>query len=245
MNGLRAIFFDLDDTLMDAQGGFHEALEGAGRLVAERLSLAEWRPLFDAYLEVSDRLWANYSSWGVGLGSARIRAYIWREVLRATGTPHTETLVEEVAAQYGRQMSLRVGWLPGARETLERLGDRYALGVITNGVSDIQREKIRALKLETLCRTVLVGEECGCQKPDPRIFHRAMDELGVTPAESLMVGDRPTTDLLGAHGVGMHGAWICSDSSAAWPLNIPAPRFRLGSVNELEAALARAADEEP
>lgn len=83
---------------------------------------------------------------------------------------------------------------PDVVETLEAL---RALGVGTALVSNIHfdlRQELKDQGILDLFDSVVLSYEHGIQKPDPRLFQMALDELGVEPTEALMVGDNPTND---------------------------------------------------
>lgn len=83
---------------------------------------------------------------------------------------------------------------PDVVETLEAL---RALGVGTALLSNIHfdlRPELKDQGILDLFDSVVLSYEHGIQKPDPRLFQMALDELGVEPTEALMVGDNPTND---------------------------------------------------
>lgn len=79
----------------------------------------------------------------------------------------------------------------------------YKLGVISDGVSVKQWEKLIRLGLCEMFETVVVSEDAGAEKPDPKPFLMACRNLDVTPDECLYVGDRLDTDIIGANKAGM------------------------------------------
>ena len=238
MAAIRALLLDLDDTLCDEAGSVAVALEATSRFAAQRLGLGEWVTLAQAYTRVSNALWADFDAWGRGLGKLDARRYVWRAALAGAGYSADESLISHIAAHYSDRRTCH-RWLPQARETLLALRQTYRLGLITNGATDMQREKIRCLRLDDLCHVTLVGEECGHSKPHAEIFHRAMQALGVTADEGVMVGNSPETDIVGAHGVGMRTVWVCPDLRP-WPLPSPAPWRTIRSVADLPSVLGSA-----
>jgi putative hydrolase of the HAD superfamily len=237
-----ALFFDLDDTLSDETGSVTVALEATGRFVAGRLGLSDWERVAEVYMRVSDVLWADFDSWGRGLNRLDARRYVWRAVLVDGGYPCDDALVESVAACYNEHRNRQYSWLPQARETLLALRGSYKLGLITNGSTDMQRAKIRYLELEGLFDMTLVAEECGYSKPRPEVFQRAMEGLGVSADQSVMIGNSVEADVLGGYGVGMRTVWVCADGRP-WPIPIAAPWRTVRSVAELPAVLEDAEDE--
>lgn len=81
------------------------------------------------------------------------------------------------------------------------------LGLITNGFGKFQMCNIKALGIEQYFDVILVSEWEGIKKPDPEIFHRALNKLDVTPGQSVFVGDHPVNDVLAAQYIGMKGIW--------------------------------------
>jgi len=91
----------------------------------------------------------------------------------------------------------------GACESLARIGAQYRLGMVTNGSSVTQRAKLCALGLEGLFDPLIISEEVGFRKPDPRVFRLAIASWGLLPEAVLFVGDDPVADIAGATAVGM------------------------------------------
>ncbi|MES5952187.1 HAD-IA family hydrolase [Bacillus fungorum] len=81
------------------------------------------------------------------------------------------------------------------------------LGMITNGFTEFQLLNIRALGIDKYMDIILVSEQEGIKKPQAEIFLRALARLGVSPEESVYVGDHPNNDVIGARDVGMNVIW--------------------------------------
>lgn len=94
--------------------------------------------------------------------------------------------------------------------TLQTLSKKYKLGVITNGDSIGQRNKIRQAGLNVFFNeeNTIVSGDYGFHKPDTRLFQAAMQKLDVLPNESVYVGDIFANDVLGAYRAHMHPIWI-------------------------------------
>ncbi len=89
------------------------------------------------------------------------------------------------------------------KEALSRLKGRYKLAVFTNN-NKIQTERIlKGLGIENLFDYILTYETFRLLKPDPEIFRKVIETLGVKPEECLMVGDRYAVDLNPAKELGM------------------------------------------
>jgi len=80
--------------------------------------------------------------------------------------------------------------------------------IVTNGSSLVQRRKLDHAGLEERVKHVVVSEECGLQKPDPAIFHKALSLVGCAPTEALMIGDHPHADVGGAEAAGIEAVLL-------------------------------------
>lgn len=97
---------------------------------------------------------------------------------------------------------------PGLIRMLDELkGKSFSLGMITNGKGQFQLDNIQVLGIESYFDAILISEWEGMKKPDPEIFHRALEKLDLLPEECLFVGDHPVNDVKAAQSVGMKGIW--------------------------------------
>jgi putative hydrolase of the HAD superfamily len=71
----------------------------------------------------------------------------------------------------------------------------------------MQSAKLSCLGLMLAFDVVLISDAEGVSKPDPRIYHRALDRLGTEPGRAVFVGDHPEVDIAGARGAGMKAVW--------------------------------------
>jgi putative hydrolase of the HAD superfamily len=122
---------------------------------------------------------------------------------------------------------------PGTREALQRLRERYKLAVISNAdgkIAEVLAHCGIADCFETITDSGIVGKE----KPHPAIFAAAVRSLGVSPAESIYIGDVYSVDYLGATRFGMQS--VLFDVAGAYrDQNLP----RVESLEELEMRLIR------
>lgn len=110
----------------------------------------------------------------------------------------------------------------------------YSLGLITNGPSRSQWEKIAETKAEDLFDSVLVSGDLPCEKPQPEIFQMACEQLNVSPTRCCMIGDRIETDILGGKLAGLAATfWIPLNPSEKLRLNDEKPDFTIESLLEL------------
>jgi putative hydrolase of the HAD superfamily len=79
---------------------------------------------------------------------------------------------------------------------------------------------------------VLISEQEQVRKPDPRIFIRAAEGLGMRTQECVFVGDNPQADICGAHQVGMKTVWYAH--GAFWPEDTGIrPEYTISQLTDL------------
>ncbi len=197
---LKAVFFDVDDTLYSttafaakARRRAMEAMVALGglRVTADRLVdelgevIAEFGPNYASHY---DRLLRRFPVEDLGGHS---RAFL----VAAGVAAYHDIKAEEFEA------------FPGVVEGLRALRERtpLLLGVITEGLEVKQAEKIHRLGVYPYLdpRAVFISDTIGISKPNPKLWQRACSDAGVSPGEAAYVGDNPANDILPARKVGM------------------------------------------
>ena len=103
---------------------------------------------------------------------------------------------------------------PGAEELLEALGRRHIpAGVVSNN-RPAARGELDRLGIGSCFACVVLSEEVGLYKPDPRILELACRQLELSPGRGVYVGDHPF-DVLCAHGAGVYRLkWVAFEEAA-------------------------------
>lgn len=117
---------------------------------------------------------------------------------------------------------------------VKRLATRCRLGLVTNGGSESQREKLRRAGLSELFSVVCISGESGFPKPAPQMFRSALAALDCSPSDAMFVGDSLNCDIQGAAAIGMRTCWVDAELREH-----PAADVVIGHVLELEAHLAQ------
>jgi putative hydrolase of the HAD superfamily len=205
---IKAVLFDLDDTLLDGGVAWRS---GVDRLLA-RCPEVERAGAFRAWDAVSEEHYPRYLAGELTLEESRVaRIRSWAERVQVAVAPGAElSWFADYVAGY------EASWI-AFDDVTPCLGELEGLrlGVITNGEGDLQRAKLAALGLGTAFDVVIASGDVGCAKPDTRIFHLAAARLGLPPEQCLFVGDRRDIDALGALAAGMQGVWLNRGASSA------------------------------
>ncbi|XP_012789811.2 N-acylneuraminate-9-phosphatase [Sorex araneus] len=235
---VRAVFFDLDNTLIDTAG--------ASRLgMLEVIKLLQSKYHYKEEAEViCDRVQVKLSQEGAHPYSTCItdlRTTHWEEaILETTGGPPNRALATECYELWKSTRLRHLGLAEDVRAMLAELRREFRLLLLTNGDRQTQREKIAASGCGPCFDAVVVGGEQAEEKPAPSIFQHCCDLLGVRPADCVMVGDTLDTDIQGGLNAGLGATvWVSAGAAAPPAPPAPAPHYTVASVLELPALLRR------
>jgi FMN hydrolase / 5-amino-6-(5-phospho-D-ribitylamino)uracil phosphatase len=213
---IRAITFDLDDTLFD----FQACMTRCAEMVLRELCQRHPGAAETATLERFHACWQDATEEAQARGGVldwpavrrRGIALLLTECDRAGG----DALADELTALYFRHRHAPTPPFADAAAAIPLLAQRLPLGIISNA-----NTRLAALGLDPYFRTVVTPTVAGCGKPDPAIFHHAAAALGCAPAALLHVGDRWEDDVAGAHQAGCQAVWYCRTAQAAPDPSLP------------------------
>lgn len=231
---IKAILFDLDDTLLWDDRSVQEAFDATCATAAsitgvdaKQLELAvreEARNLYASYetfaftkmigINPFEGLWADFRAGEqpefrmLEQLAPSYRRESWTRGLKALGIDNAE-LGQQLAEQFPAERRKRPYIYDETFHLLDQLKDNYKLLLLTNGSPDLQQEKLAGVpQLAPYFDHIIISGAWGEGKPAPSIFNHAMSLLDIDASEGFMVGDKLTTDILGANTVGMTSVWI-------------------------------------
>lgn len=193
---VRALLFDLDDTLLDDRG----AMAGAVLMLRSRYRLAPGRTdeaLAEHWDVVGRELWRRMHRGELDLTGQR-RERVRRVFDLDLSDIDADNLVADYLYCY--QQSWRL--LPGALALLEATTS-LPRAVVTNGNEPQALLKLDRVGIRDHFDVVLTPQSSGTRKPDLQMFRLALERLGVSPADAAMIGDNLETDIAPAHALGM------------------------------------------
>ncbi|MEX2247509.1 MAG: HAD family hydrolase [Dehalococcoidia bacterium] len=208
----KAIFFDMDGTLLDWQSGMEESWLAACEAHADGLIAPE--ALHAAIRERRTWFWGDSQRAYTGRmdldGASRT---IVRHAFADLGLGDTER-AHRIGDDYRTRRTLAIAPYPGAIGTLEAVrarGIRTAL--ITNGNGEAQRRSVVRFRLERHFDCVIIEGEFGAGKPDERVFRHALEAVSCAPEAAWMVGDSLEADIATPVRLGMHAIWIDAEGA--------------------------------
>ncbi len=202
---------DLDDTLLASARARMRARRHLSRIGIDPRRFAA----------ADQRMWRSFSAGEITIDGLRMG--------RMAAVGLTGEAAREADAAY-REIAAEINLKRGAARLLTQLrAAGMATVILTNGTVDPQRRKVLAVGLDRLVDAVLVTEEIGHHKPDPRAFRAALAEVGGRAEEAAMVGDTDYADIEGALGAGFSKAiWVTRKG------RVPHPDPRVATVSRLE-----------
>jgi HAD superfamily hydrolase (TIGR01509 family) len=196
-----AVLFDVGGTLVyepDISGWTERARRCSLDIDPDKLA--------DAYVEVLIEVDAEPRSRDP---EAAIIDFWQRTLSRAAQKDVSEITAAQFVASR-KEKSAPVQLYSDTRPCLDQLRQGHrSLGVISNSTSEVRVRQVlnQGGILEYFDRIVSSGTE-GVEKPDSEIFLRAVQRMGVRPAEALYVGNNALTDAKGAQSAGLYGIWL-------------------------------------
>ncbi len=200
------IFFDLDHTLWDYDANASEAL----RELFERFELIRYPNisadlLIDTFFSVNYDLWDLYNKHEIQRKDIRERRF--PTIFKRMGLS-THDMPDSIEKDYIALSPTKSRTFPHAHDVLDYLGAKYDLHIITNGFDDIQDTKMTSSGIKHHFDVIVTSESANQRKPNPDIFHLAMEQADASVEESIMIGDNLGSDIQGAINVGMDHIWF-------------------------------------
>jgi FMN hydrolase / 5-amino-6-(5-phospho-D-ribitylamino)uracil phosphatase len=226
LSDVRAIAFDLDNTLWDVEPVLTAAEARLGRWLARHC------PRIVQHLSAEDMRRAR-------------EQLAQREPERAHDVSYLRlTALEEHAREHGYDARLaaeafaeflaarnEVEVFADVEPALRRLRARYALATLSNGNADLGR-----IGLQHIFTVSLNARQIGAGKPERRCFERLAQDLGLAATAILYVGDDPLLDVAAARAAGCRSAWM-NRRTRAWPEALPPPDLTIADCTQLAAVL--------
>ncbi|MBR6250065.1 MAG: YjjG family noncanonical pyrimidine nucleotidase [Bacteroidales bacterium] len=227
------IFIDLDDTIYDTRNNAQLALkELYEHFHFERYYDSE-DDFITPYWEANTELWAQYARGEIG------RDYLILERFRrplscAHGLIATDDFALEVNAYFLQRSSVKIGIVEGAHELLEYLQHKYKLHLASNGLHEVQHNKMKSAKLDKYFTSVILSEDAGANKPQREFFEYALRTTNCKRENAIMIGDNFNTDIIGAKNAGIDQIYFKRDASLPTPEPVT---YEVLSLKEIMAIL--------
>lgn len=211
---IKGVIFDLDNTLLDFMKMKEFAVKAAIKGMIEAGLLVDEKQSYDEIIAIYGELgWENQKVFDV---------FIEKQIGRVE---HKFLAAGIVAYRRAREANLMV--YPNVNKTLMSLAKSgIKLGVVSDAPSREAWMRIYYLNLYHFFDVVVTFDDTGERKPSEKPFKMSLEKLRLNPDETIMVGDWPDRDVVGAKKIGMYTAFArygdtfgTTQSGANWDLN--------------------------
>jgi putative hydrolase of the HAD superfamily len=215
---VRAVLFDLDDTLFDHRQCARSALAGVRGMHAAFRAVEEPQ-LEAAHAVILEELHLEVLAGRLDIDAARIERF--RRLYERAGIEADDDLAVRTAHAYRDHYIQARAPIDGAIPLLEAVRRHAQVVVVSNNLLKEQQAKMRTCGLDQYVDVLVVSEEAGVSKPEPGIFMLALDRARVTAAEAVMIGDSWANDVEGARRVGIPAIWFNRDATSSPDPSVP------------------------
>ena len=162
------------------------------------------------YRSVNDALWKELERGNITSADLRVERFrrLLAEIPGAEREGSSSFDVKALSRCYLHHLARGSYLIEGAEDICRYMAERCDLAILTNGIAEVQRSRLSKSVLRDIIPHIIISEEVGLSKPDPRIFEYAMDVLGRPRRDAvLMVGDSLSSDIRGGVNAGIRTCW--------------------------------------
>lgn len=206
---IKAVIFDLDNTLCDSSGIIKDILRSIFTKHLKYFPDKNINNLISLNIKLFDKL---ISDPNIPLSAAVIR--VWFEFFENLRIKPPLKIVLKLIENIHSEVPKKVRLIDGAQELINYLKSKdIKIGVLTNGIFIDQANKLIKLKLSNFVDCLVTADMCASEKPNPKIFKYILNKMTVSPNQVLMIGDDYIADIKGAHDIGIKTIYIKNNSS--------------------------------
>ena len=222
-SSVSAIAFDLDDTLYDRTNFEHGAYLKVAKKIAKETNI-DTNKLLESLINTRKRKKSNYLQ-------------LFDTSLANVGL-HDKELISLCLKTYRSFVPQKLDLYPGVNRILFKLKRNYHLALITNGREEMQKRKIKALKIEPLFNLIIYADSLAknkkYRKPHPKPFEVLLETFALDPSKVCYIGDNPEVDFEGALKLGIKCIRVLTGEYRFTPLRIKYKNY-VHSIENLEA----------
>lgn len=186
---IKAVLIDIDDTIFD----FEKCSKNAFKKTLKKLDLSYKEKDFLYFNEVNDILWSKQK-----LGEINIE-----EVFTHRSNMMSKYFELDIEKEIFNDLFVEflydeVEMVDGIEDLLSYLSNKYQIYTASNGLYDMQVNRIKKSNLSKYFKDIFVSDKIGYEKPDERFFNKIMDITKYSNDDLIMIGDSIKSDIVGA-----------------------------------------------
>jgi len=198
------IIFDADDTLFDFRKSERDAFKNA--MVEFNIEYDENYHL-KIYSDINTAIWKEFEDGLITQKELKVERF-----KRLSDKLNIDFDEVEFAKSYMKHLSFASFLYDNSMDLIESLHKNYRLSIITNGLTEVQDNRIRKSAIAKYFENIVISEEVQVSKPDPKIFELTLNIMKYTDkSKILMVGDSLTSDIQGGINFGIDTCWFNPD----------------------------------
>ena len=202
------LLVDNDNTIMDFSAAEAKALIE----LLESFGLPTDEKTVHSYQEINEALWKALERGETTQPKLKVERF--RQLLAVLGREDLDPAV--LGAEYAAGLGNHADLLPGAAEFIHAIHGKMKIALVSNGVSAIQRGRLSKCPLTPLFDAIVISEEVGAAKPDPKLIEVALDMLGCTDKkQAVMMGDSLSADIAAANNAGVDSIFFSLKGKAS------------------------------
>lgn len=204
----KLLLFDADETLFD----FKKALCVSLSKALESFGLECDNKTIETYDEINEKYWRLYEHGKITREQLRIDRC--EEFFKTIGVDCDPKKFDD---RYLENLGRCPYLLNGADKLCAELSKRYKMAIVTNGIAEMQKKRIKYSPIKEYFEHVFISEEAGFQKPDKRFFDYALCFYpDFKREEILIIGDSLTADIKGGNNAGIATCWLNRSGKKAY-----------------------------
>lgn len=194
------VLLDLDDTILD----FHKSEQNALRQTLTEFGIEPTEQTCALYSRINREHWERLER--KELTRPQVLVGRFATLMQQLGVDGDPAACSE---RYTDNLAIGHYFLPGARETLDVLAEKYPLYIVSNGNLKVQEGRLASANISHLFREIFISQQVGADKPDPAFFEKVFAKIpGFSRERTIIVGDSLTSDILGGIRMGIRTCWV-------------------------------------
>lgn len=187
------VFFDLDHTLWDFEKNSRLTFQ---KILSDHRIDVNFNAFLHEYIPINLKYWKLYRE--EKTSKEDLRYLRLKETFDSVGYSINNQLINQLSEDYIESLPNYNHLFDGAIEILNYLHSKYQLHIITNGFDEVQTLKMKRSRIIHFFDKIITSDSIGLKKPNPLIFHYALEKTNAKPENSIMIGDNLEADIQGA-----------------------------------------------
>lgn len=189
----KRLLFDADNTLFDFDKAEIDAYFSLSDKFPDIISPSG----FDTYHEINQKIWKEHEKGLISKEELKIERF--RRYIKECKGNYSDSDAREMAKIFLTSLSESSVLISGAKDVLSILKKTYSIYIVTNGITKVQKNRIKKSDIADMIDGIFISEEIGYSKPDSRFFDHVMNSIGeYNPEKYLVIGDSLSSDIAGA-----------------------------------------------